>query len=109
MTSPATGTLPYSFAKSNGIIVTANDGTQAEIAVRSNASPRAIAEVRRVLGVPLSAQRLEPAAFEELLAKIYNADDAGAAALAGDLANEMDLSRLLQEIPRVEEIGRAHV
>jgi general secretion pathway protein E len=39
-----------------------------------------------------------------LIAAAYNSADAGAAALAGDLAQDLDLSRLLQEIPRIEDL-----
>ncbi len=64
----------------------------------------ALAELRRVLGVPLNARRVEVAAFDVLLTKLYNGADAGAAALAGDLAQEIDLSRLLQEIPKIADL-----
>ena len=78
--------VPYAFAKANGVVVTSlADGT-AEVAVRAGAHAGALAEVRRALGVPLSARQLDAEAFGELLAAQYNAADAGAAALAGDLA-----------------------
>ena len=101
MTRPA---VPYAFAKANGVAVTALAGGTAEVAVRAGAHAGALAEVRRALGVPLRARQLGAEAFGELLGTLYNAADAGAAALAGDLAQDMDLSRLLQEIPRVEDL-----
>ncbi len=99
-----TGGVPYAFAKANGIVVTALNSDLAEVAVRADAQPRALAEVRRTLGVPLRARCIGAGEFEELLSALYNGADAGAAALAGDLAQDLDLSRLLQEIPKIEDL-----
>ena len=98
------GAVSYAFAKANGVVVTAQGEGVAEVAVRADARPRALAELRRVLGVPFSARRIDAAGFDELLTKLYNSADSGAAALAGDLAQDIDLSRLLQEIPRVADL-----
>jgi general secretion pathway protein E len=96
--------IPYAFAKANGVVVTSMDDHHAEVSVRSDAHPAALAELRRMLGVPVSARRVGPGQFDELIAAAYNGADAGAAALAGDLAQDLDLSRLLQEIPRIEDL-----
>jgi general secretion pathway protein E len=96
--------VPYAFAKANGVVVTALGDGLAEVAVRSGANAGALAEVRRALGVPLHARRIDAEAFDELVSALYNAADAGAAALADDLAQDLDLSRLLQEIPRIEDL-----
>lgn len=97
-------TIPYAFARANGVIVTAVAGGQAEVAVREGARPRALAEVRRVLGLPLRARWVGPDEFDELVSALYNGAEAGAAMLAGDLAQDVDLSRLLQEIPKIEDL-----
>ena len=96
--------VPYTFAKNNGVAVTADDNDTLEIAVRSDASAAAIAELRRVLGRPLRARRVTTAEFDELIASLYNGTDIGAAAMADDLAQDLDLSRLLQEIPEIEDL-----
>jgi general secretion pathway protein E len=100
------GAVSYAFAKTNGIVVTRQADGVAEVAVRADAPARALAEVRRVLGVPFNARRMDAAAFDELLSTLYNSSDSdsGAAALAGDLAQDIDLSRLLQEIPKVADL-----
>jgi len=51
MSAPA---VPYTFAKANGIVVTALAGGTAEVAVRAGAHAGALAEVRRALGVPIA-------------------------------------------------------
>lgn len=98
------GTIPYAFVKTNGVVVTSLDDGVAEVAVREGAKASALAEVRRVLGVPLHARRLPPAEFNELVSSLYNGTGSGAAALADDLAQDIDLSRLLQELPKVEDL-----
>jgi len=96
--------IPYAFAKANGVVVTSLDSGLAEVVVRSGAHAGALAELRRALGVPVRARRIGTEQFDELIAAAYNGADVGAAALAGDLAQDLDLSRLLQEIPRIEDL-----
>ena len=95
-------TIPYAFATEHGVVVESIAGGIAEVSIRSDARAATLAEVRRVLGLPIQVRRVEAARFDELIAAAYNG--AGAAALAVDLAQDMDLSRLLQEIPRVEDL-----
>jgi general secretion pathway protein E len=97
-------TIPYAFAKAHGVVLTSLDDGLAQVAVRSDAPAAALAELRRALGVPVRAQRIGAAQFDELIAAAYNGAESGAAALAVDLAQDLDLSRLLQEIPRVEDL-----
>ncbi len=96
--------VPYAFAKANGVVVTGLGDGAADAVVRHGASAGALAELRRALGVPLRAQRVSAGEFDELVATLYNGAGTGAAALADDLAQDLDLSRLLQEIPRVEDL-----
>ena len=96
--------VSYAFAKANGVVVTAVDEGVAQVALREDAPAGALAEMRRALGVPVRARRMGTEQFDELIAAAYNGAEAGAAALAGDLAQDLDLSRLLQEIPRIEDL-----
>ncbi len=101
MNKPA---VSYAFAKANGIVVTGIAQGMAHVAVRNGAGAGALAEVRRVLGIGLEARLIEATAFDELLSSVYNEADEGASALADDLANDLDFGRLLQEIPKVEDL-----
>jgi general secretion pathway protein E len=96
--------VPYAFAKANGVVVTTVSDGVAHVAVRNGAHASALAEVRRALGLPLQARRLNADEFDDLLTALYRDADAGAAALADDLAQDLDLSRLLQDIPKVEDL-----
>jgi general secretion pathway protein E len=92
--------IPYAFAKAHGVVVT----SPGEVAMRGDAKSGALAEVRRHLGVPLRARRVEPTEFDELIAAAYNGAATGAAALADNLSQDIDLSRLLQEIPKIADL-----
>ena len=97
--------IPFAFAKANGIVVTTLNGDSASVALRSGAHSGALTEVRRALGVPLQARRVGAQEFDELIAAAYNGEGSGgAAALAGDLSQDVDLSRLLQDIPKIEDL-----
>jgi general secretion pathway protein E len=96
--------IPYAFAKAHGVVVDATGVESASVAVREGAAAGALAELRRALGVPLRARRVDAAEFDRLIAAAYNDATAGAAALAVDLAQDLDLARLLQEIPKVEDL-----
>jgi general secretion pathway protein E len=103
--------IPYAFAKAHGVVVGAVGAESAEVAVRAGADvgeqagkqAGALAELRRALGVPLRARRVGAAEFDELIAAAYDRAG-GAAALADDLSQDVDLSRLLQDIPKVEDL-----
>ena len=100
--------VPYVFATTHGVAMTAFENGVAEIAVRDDAQPGALAELRRTLGVPLRTRRIGASEFNELVTVLYNGAESGAASLADDLAQDLDLSRLLQEIPKVEDLLDTH-
>ena len=96
--------VSYAFVKANGVAVTGLGDGVAEAVVRHGASAGALAELRRALGIPVRAQRVSAGEFDERISTLYNGAGEGAAALADDLAQDLDLSRLLQDIPRVEDL-----
>jgi general secretion pathway protein E len=100
----STRAVPYAYAKRHGVVVTAADARGADVAVRADAGPRALAELRRVLGVPLRARRVEAGRFDELVSALYSDGNAAAAALADDFGADADLARLLQEIPETGDL-----
>ena len=76
----------------------------AEVQVRADAAAETLAEVRRVLGVPLRAAMLAPEAFDRALAGAYAQADGSAAAMVGDVEHDMDLSRLIHDLPQTEDL-----
>jgi general secretion pathway protein E len=91
--------IPYAFCKAQGVVVTSLKTDMADIAVRPGAKAGALAELRRALGVPLKARRVPEGEFDELIAAAYNGGG-----VADDLLQDADLSRLLQEIPKIADL-----
>ena len=96
--------LPYAFARAHGIVVTAVRDGVAEVALGPDARAATLAEVRRSLGMPLRACPVGAEAFEELVSSLYSQAGTGAAALTDELRDDVDLSRLLQAIPKAEDL-----
>jgi general secretion pathway protein E len=95
--------IPYSFAKSKGVLLTHASPEGASVLVRDDASSASLAEVRRVLCVPLQASLVSTAEFEQALASAYAQGD-GAAAMVGDIEQDMDLSQLVHDLPQTEDL-----
>jgi general secretion pathway protein E len=97
--------VPYQFAKAQGALLLELTGGQAKVCVREDARANALAELRRVLGVPVIVASVEPAAaFERRLADAYTQANQSAAYVADNLEHDMDLSRLVREMPKVEDL-----
>ena len=97
--------VPYAFAKKQGALVLEVSAGEAQVCLRAGAAPQALAELRRVLGVPVRVTaREEPAAFDRRLAEAYTQAGQSAAHVAGDLESHLDLSRLVQEMPEAEDL-----
>src|SRR5512135_2595271 len=94
--------ISYTFAKTKGVLLTHCSAEEAEVLVREDAPAEALAELRRVLGVPLRAKMLLPETFNQALAGAYAQD--GAAAMVGDVEQDMDLSQLIHDLPQTEDL-----
>ena len=88
--------LPYLFARRHGVVL---DG--ARVALREGADPRALIEVRRVLGRPFEIVRVEPAAFDRLLSDSYAMDGQATAAAAVGMG---ELDSLAEGLPTAEDL-----
>lgn len=96
--------IPYSFAKAKGVLLTHCTPECTEVQVRAGASPETLAEVRRVLGAPLRTTLLTPEEFDHALALAFAHADGSAAALVGDVEQDMDLSQLMHDLPQIEDL-----
>ena len=73
--------------------------------MRGDARSGALAELRRVLGVPLRARRIERRGVRRAASpRRTTAPTPARPRWPVDLAQDLDLSRLLQEIPKVEDL-----
>ena len=97
--------VPYAFAKMHGALLLEVNTERALVCLRQGARPQVLAEFRRVLGVPLcvaTTERVE--VFERRLAEAYSQANQSAAYVADNLEQDMDLSRLVQEMPKIEDL-----
>ncbi|HAY10644.1 MAG TPA: type II secretion system protein GspE, partial [Thauera sp.] len=96
--------LPYAFARSQGVLLRGGDEAQAELLVRSGAALGAVNEARRFLRRPLRIETATPAAFELALAQAYGDGERNAAEVVADVGQEIDLAQLMTELPAVEDL-----
>ncbi|MBW6523526.1 Flp pilus assembly complex ATPase component TadA [Sphingomonas sp. RHCKR47] len=89
--------LPYPFARKFGVAL---DGDQ--VALREGSDPRALIEVRRVLGRAFDVVVIEPAAFDRLLSDNYAMDGQATAAAAVGMGDELDL--LAEGLPTADDL-----
>ena len=106
LTTHHTRLIPYPFAKSKGIVITNYSEEVAEVAIRDTTSAEALNEVSRVLSVKVRATIISSDAFEKLLTQTYS-QNSGAVGIADDIKSDLDLSKLLQELPEVEDLLEA--
>ena len=103
---------PYAYAKTHGLLVgnplpDQDSLTQLPVQVRDDAGFSTLAaldELRRHTGCALQLTPCSPAQFEQQLAAAYSHSDQTAAEVADDIGQEMDLSRLVQELPPIEDL-----
>ena len=95
--------LPYTFAKTQGVVLTDCD-ERAALAVRLDAKPEAIAEVMRQLALPVDATLVDAEAFERILSDAYSQAEDSTATLLDDAEQDMDLSMLLHDLPKSADL-----
>src|SRR5690554_4368538 len=96
--------LPYAFARSHGVLVTSIGDEYAELLLREDAGAEAIAEVRRQLGCAIRLQRAPRELFEARLSELYSGGGGTAAEVMADAGQDMDLSRLMTDLPAVADL-----
>ena len=95
--------LPYRLARQSGIALVP-DANGVHLLLRETADPDQLQEVLRVHGVPSACQRLDTAAFERELGRLYQAGESATAGLIEGIAEQVDLAGLMSELPRIEDL-----
>jgi len=97
--------LPYGFAKAHTLLLE-DHGDELVLWASEQTSPAAIGEVVREHA--LARCELEPAAtLGQRIAAAYAGGGGSAAAVIGEVESEADLSRMMQELPAVEDLLEA--
>jgi general secretion pathway protein E len=97
--------LPYGFAKAANLLLE-DDGSTAVLWASEAASTSALGEVMRHHPVA-RIEREDAATLAERIARVYAGGESSAATVVGEVESAVDLSRLLQDLPAVEDLLEA--
>jgi general secretion pathway protein E len=95
--------LTFAFARRHGVLVQSTADGKATAVYRAGASPQAVAEVRRHVGVPLHLSRVDAEAFDRLLRERFEGG-ASAAMQMGGFEDDTDLAHLAQDLPEPSDL-----
>jgi len=97
--------LPYAFAKANTVLLE-DDGNQRVLWATDATSASALSEVVRLFDVT-SFEREAQSTLAQRIAGAYAGGESSAAAVVGEVESAVDLSRLMQDLPAVEDLLEA--
>jgi len=97
--------LPYAFAKAHTVLLQ-DDGDTLVLVASEQTPPGALSEVQRLYAVD-ATEREAAATLGRRIAAAYAGGESSAAAVVGEVENAVDLSRLLQDLPAVEDLLEA--
>ena len=94
--------LPYAFAKAHNVLLH-DDGERMVLYAAEDTPLGALGEVQRLYAVDAMEQE-NAAALTRRIAGAYAGGESSAAAVVGEVESAVDLSRLLQDLPAVEDL-----
>jgi general secretion pathway protein E len=107
LASPGLTRIPYAFARTQRVLLMSVDAGRAEVWIEPGTRPSALAELTRIVALRLHPVRKTVAEFNAALAQSYSGSGGTAAAVAEEVESDLDLSRLLQDIPEIEDLLEA--
>jgi general secretion pathway protein E len=97
--------LPYPFAKANALLLE-SDGSQFTLWSADATPAAALSEVLRLYEVN-AFEREATATLTQRIAAAYAGGESSAAAVVGEVESAVDLSRMMQDLPAVEDLLEA--
>ena len=97
--------LPYAFAKAHSLLLE-DDGAQRVLWAAEGSNTSAMSEVVRLYDVT-SFEREASTTLAQRIAAAYAGGESSAAAVVGEVESAVDLSRLMQDLPAVEDLLEA--
>src|SRR5262245_33372532 len=97
--------LPYAFAKANTLLLE-DDGRQLVLWADDSVSRAALSEVMRLYAIDVF-EREAQATLAQRISQAYAGGESSAAAVVGEVESAVDLSRLMQDLPAVEDLLEA--
>jgi len=96
--------VPYAFARDNGILLLPQTERDAEAWVSEATPLEALNEVMRVFPGRVTPVVVDATALREAIAQTYSAGEGSAQQIVGDIEGEFDISRMLAEVPDIEDL-----
>tara|TARA_R110000868_G_scaffold8205_9_gene42885 strand:+ start:67793 stop:69307 length:1515 start_codon:yes stop_codon:yes gene_type:complete len=96
--------IPYGFAKQYGVVAIPGGKDSITILHRPGLSSQTLLEIRRHLAHPFGLHEVSQDTFQNQLAKAYETDSDTAMQMAVDMEGNTDLAKLMQEMPRAEDL-----
>jgi len=96
--------LPYSFAKSKGVLAARVVSGTLEVWIGPGLQAATLAEVRRMAGKPLREVVLSAQEFEQCLALAYTREPSAAETIVEDMGESVDLAKLTESLPEVADL-----
>jgi general secretion pathway protein E len=96
--------VPYGYARQNHLLVSAVSGDAIEVWVGETTPVHALAELSRTLPLRVVPVRKPAAELDAAIASAYSQQEGSAASVVDELGSDLDLSRLMQDIPKIEDL-----
>ncbi len=96
--------VPYGFARAHQILITGASSDAMEVWIGDATPMSALAELSRTLPMRLLTVRKDEDELRAAISRAYSQQEGSAAAVADEVASDLDLSRLMQDIPRIEDL-----
>lgn len=96
--------LPYSFARTHRILPVEEKEGLLTLWVTEDTTPTAIMEVRRALQRDIRPVIVSRERFDQSLQSAYAQGDDEAASVVDEVESDLDIARLMQDIPEVEDL-----
>ena len=99
---PAARTLPFAFAKRNGVLFQEREHGAVKAIYRAGTAPLVLAEVRRFADCPVQFIEVDPQAFDARLQAAY--ESGAAMTMVEGLDDETDLIAVAQQLPEPSDL-----
>lgn len=98
--------VPFGFARTHQVLVVGATTDAIEVWIGEATPQAALAELSRTLSMRLVTVRKPDSELTSAISRAYSAQEgsATAAAVADEVASDLDLSRLMQDIPKIEDL-----
>jgi general secretion pathway protein E len=96
--------VPYGFARTHQVLVSGSSGEALEVWIGDKTPLSALAELTRVLPYRLVTIRKPDEELAAAISRAYSQQEGSAAAVVDEVESDLDLSRLMQDIPKIEDL-----